>query len=183
MMQKRKGGHAVTSGLEPWHIDPKHSCLGPRVLVYVPVCTYMLWSFICRSLSITAMFPEPDHLQQLKMPLQLAHSVGLWSTLLTHVRKRSCFAKKDLFHSPRACSFSPLPTCTKWSNTVSVRIKRSKHDIWCNPANLISFIWEKKGIENSCKRKNIQWRILEERTNDAEIKYKALKINLHYKNK
>lgn len=89
---RQKGGHAVTSGLEPWHSNPRHSCLGPSSLVCVPVRTCMLWSFICRSLSITAMFPKPDHLQQLKMPLQLAGSVGLWSTL-HYIIKRSCFAK------------------------------------------------------------------------------------------
>ena len=88
---KTKGGHAVTSGLEPWHSDLRHSCLGPGSLVCVPVRTCTLWSFICRSLSITAMFPEPDHLQQLKMPLQLAGSAGLCSTL-HYIIKRSCFA-------------------------------------------------------------------------------------------
>lgn len=109
---KVKGGHAVTSGLEPWHSDPRHSCLGLGSLVCVPVRTCMLWSFICRSLSITAMFPEPDHLQQLKMPLQLAGSAGLWSTL-HYIIKRSCFAnscKRGIWFQPPGPlnpSFSP----------------------------------------------------------------------------
>ena len=110
---KGKGGHAVTSGLEPWHSDPRHSCLGRGSLVCVPVRTCTLWSFICRSLSITAMFPEPDHLQQLKVPLQPAGSAGLWSTL-HYIIKRSCFSdgckRGSAFSSPpacSACSFSP----------------------------------------------------------------------------
>lgn len=57
--------------------NPERSCLGPGSLVCVPVHTCTLWSFICRSPSIAAMFPEPGHLQQLKMPLQLAGSAGL----------------------------------------------------------------------------------------------------------
>ncbi len=101
---KEKGGHGVTSGLEPWLSDPRHSCLGCSSLVCVPVRTCILWSFICRSLSITAMFPEPDHLQQLKVPLLLAGSAGLWSTL-HYSRKKSCFANG----CKRGSGVNPLP--------------------------------------------------------------------------
>lgn len=95
--------------------NPERSCLGPGSLVCVPVHTCMLWSFICRSPSIAAMFPEPGHLQQLKMPLQLAGSAGRWSTL-HYIVKRACFAsgcKRGSGFNPRS-AFSPsfAPQCS-----------------------------------------------------------------------
>lgn len=133
---KAKGGHAVTSGLEPWHSNPRHSCLGPSSLV----CTCMLWSFICQSLSITAMFPEPNHLQQLKMPLQLASSAGLWSTL-HYIVKKSCFAngcKQGFGFSPLAHSASNFPcsvlTLIKWSKSWK-NIPATNCSACCRPAD------------------------------------------------
>lgn len=119
---KAKGGHGVTSGLEPWHSDLRHSCLGRSSLVCVPVRTCMLWSFICRSLSITAMFPEPDHLQQLKMPLLLAGSAGLWSTLHYSIKK-SCFANG----CKRGSGVNPLPsTARHFPHSIHTPISQGK---------------------------------------------------------
>lgn len=85
-------------------------------------------SFICRSLSITAMFLEPDHLQQLKMPLQLAGSAGLWSTLHYIISKEVVLQKavKGIwFHPPLAHSAqSPAHRVFPlWSSGVNHRIK------------------------------------------------------------